>query len=118
MRIKYYSLSNDFDGKTGIVTFAIKSVESNTKDKLNFIVGYHLTEPESKFNRKIAKEKARSAIITWGKVKNPQTVLMVGRSIDEDGAYLVRVAWETAVRSFIKVDWAAKLDLGMKAREI
>lgn len=110
-KTQYFSWSNDEDGKTGVVTMACKITstfgETNTVE-----VRYHLTKPGSKFDKKLAKEKAKNA-------PDMQCVLMSGRPKSDTMEYISRAAWETAVRSFDNSPkWVKDLDLAFKAISI
>lgn len=113
-KTQYFSFSNDFDGKTGIVTLAIKS--NNDKKKEVLRVGYFLTEPGSKFDRKNAEKEANKLI------NSNMCVLMCGRASSGTMGDTVRLAWEAAIKTccgtYALPNWALKLDLAQKAHLI
>jgi hypothetical protein len=111
-KIKYYHFSNDTKNKTGIVTFAIKLVES-LDDQPVFRLGYSLTNPNTKLNKVKAKKEARKGM------ESANCTIMVRKDVNEDMEYIARVAFCTAITSgYALPEWARKLDLAMKAHRI
>jgi len=110
MKTQYFHFSNDFKGKSGIVTLAAKS---NGEKKEVIKVGFALTPPDSKFDKEKAKKEALKVM------ESNQCSVMVGRASTGKMGDTARLVWGSAILTCYDLPkWAKKLDLGMKAHVI
>jgi hypothetical protein len=121
MSTEYYELSDDFTGKSGIVTFAVSVDEENPK---NTNVGFSYTAPDEKYDQESARKSAEESMHT----PDPKYRLVSRLSREEYSLVdIARSAWNNhrAAQKFVvskgatisngMPDWALKLDLGRKA---
>jgi len=109
-RTRFFSFTNNPQNENGIVTIATKLVGSVEPGKEAIRVGFHLTDPNSCFDRTLAKKEAKKAMLS------NMCVTMANRFPGEDRMDIARSAWCVVGKDFPNnPDWAKKIDLAMKA---
>jgi len=107
--LQYFSFTNTPYDEYGIVTIATKLVASGDK-LLSVRAGFHLTNPDVKFNRRLAQKEAKKAM------ESSMSITMAGRQPEEERERIARSAWCCVGRDFPDTpDWAKKINLGTAA---
>jgi len=108
-KVQYFSFTNTPYEDYGIVTIATKTVASGNK-MVSIRVGFHLTDPDVKFSRRLAQKEAKIAM------ESNMSITMADRKQDEEREWIARSAWCCVGKDFPDTpDWAKKINLGTAA---